>query len=94
MNTTLLGKTFRDENGEIVVAQPPNLPLIVWIAASLLRLVITSGQISAGLEFLAFGSIFTWAWQELFDGVNYFRRGLGFCVLVGVMASKILVTND
>jgi hypothetical protein len=22
-------------------------------------------------------SIFTWAWEELFQGVNYFRRGLG-----------------
>lgn len=90
MSTTLFDRTFRDEHGEIVIAQMPNLPLTVWVAASLLRLLFTNGTFSLGLDFLAFGALFTWAWQELFDGVNYFRRALGFCVLVGVMASKVL----
>jgi len=31
-----------------------------------------------GCSPLAFGASFTWAWQELFEGVNYFRRALGF----------------
>jgi hypothetical protein len=93
MSTTFFDKIFRDKNGELVVAQMPNPPLILWIAASLLGLLFTSGKVSLGLNFLAFGSLFTWAWQELFDGVNYFRKALGFCVLVGVMASKILGTQ-
>jgi hypothetical protein len=41
------------------------------------------------LEVLAFGSLFTWAWEELFQGVNYFRRALGLLVLVSLIASKI-----
>ena len=88
MTNTAFDQIFRDSNGEIVIAQPPNLPLIVWIAASVLKLLFTTGNIYTGLDLIAFGSLFTWAWEELFQGVNYFRRALGFCVLVAAIASK------
>ena len=88
MKNTLFDKIFRDSDGKIVLAQMPNLPLIVWITASLLKLVFTTGVVNTGLEGLAFGSLFTWAWLELFQGVNYFRRALGLGVLIGVMASR------
>lgn len=88
MKNTLFDKIFRDSDGKIVLAQMPNLPLIVWIAASLLKLVFTTGVGNTGLDALAFGSLFTWAWLELFQGVNYFRRALGFGVLIGVIASR------
>ncbi|MEZ2228949.1 hypothetical protein [Microcoleus sp.] len=89
MENTLFDRTFRDSEGKITIAQPPNLPLIVWILASLLKLILTTGKVNLGLEILAFGSLFTWAWEELFQGVNYFRRALGLIVLVGLMASKM-----
>ena len=89
MKNTLLDKIFRDREGKVVLAQIPNLPLIVWIVASLLRLIFTTGKVNIGLEAIAFGSLFTWAWEELFQGVNYFRRALGLLVLVGLIASKI-----
>ena len=88
MNNTLFDKIFRDSNGEIVIAQMPNLPIIVWIAASLLKLIFPTGEINTGLDLLAFGSLFTWAWLELFQGVNYFRRTLGLVVFIGLMASR------
>jgi len=88
MKNTLFDKIFRDSDGKIVLAQMPNLPLIVWITASLLKLVFTTGEINTALDALAFGSLFTWAWLELFQGVNYFRRALGLGVLIGVMASR------
>ncbi len=90
MENTLFDKTFRDSSGQIVLAQPPNLPIIVWGVASLLKLVFTTGEISTGLDLVAFGSLFTWAWEELFQGVNYFRRALGLLVLVGILASRTL----
>ncbi|MGB8687876.1 MAG: hypothetical protein WCD53_11145 [Microcoleus sp.] len=88
MENTLFNKVFRDREGKIVLAQMPNLPLMVWIVASLLKMIFTTGRINIGLDVLAFGSLFTWAWEELFQGVNYFRRALGFLVLVG-LASKL-----
>lgn len=90
MQNTLFDKVFRDDNGNIVIAQPPNPPIIVWGVASLLQLFFTQGDVNTGLEVLAFGCIFTWGWQELFSGVNYFRRGLGLIVLIGVLGSRIL----
>ena len=90
MENTLFDKVFRDSNGDIVLAQPPNLPIIVWGVASLLSLIFISGEIKTGLDAVAFGSLFTWAWEELFQGVNYFRRTLGLLVLIGVVASKVL----
>jgi hypothetical protein len=88
MQNTLFDKIFRDSDGNIVIAQMPNLPIIVWVTASLLKLVFPTGEINTFLDALAFGSLFTWAWLELFQGVNYFRRALGLGVLIGVMVSR------
>jgi hypothetical protein len=89
MEDTLFNRTFRDSDGNIAIAQMPNLPLLVWLAATLLKFLFTTGNIYNGLEAVAFGSLFTWAWQELFQGVNYFRRSLGLVVLLGAIASKL-----
>ncbi len=89
MENTFFNQVFRDTEGKIVLAQMPNLPLIVWFGASLLKIIFTTGKINIGLDILAFGSLFTWAWEELFQGVNYFRRALGLVVLVGLMVWKI-----
>ncbi|UKP01289.1 hypothetical protein [Nostoc sp. UHCC 0870] len=90
MENTLVDKTFRDSDGNVVIAQMPNLPLIVWIVTSVLALIFTPGKINTVLEVVANGSLFTWAWMELFQGVNYFRRLLGLVVLIGIIASKII----
>lgn len=86
MENTLFDRTFRDSEGKIVIAQMPNLPLSVGLVATLLTLIVTTGQINLALQLVAFGSLFTWAWEELFQGVNYFRRGLGLIALVGLIA--------
>lgn len=89
MENSLFDKTFRDSEGNIVIAQPPNLPLLVGITATILEFIVKSGNIHTGLDAIAFGSLFTWAWLELFEGVNYFRRVLGLLVLVGLIASRL-----
>jgi hypothetical protein len=89
MEDTLFNRTFRDSQGKIVLAQMPNLPILVWLAATLLNLIPTTGNIHTGLDALANVSLFTWAWLELFQGVNYFRRALGFIVLLGALASRL-----
>jgi len=88
MENSLFDKTFRDSEGNIVIAQPPNLPLLVGITATALKLIVKSGNIYIDLDAIAFGCLFTWAWQELFEGVNYFRRALGLVMLIGVIASR------
>jgi len=89
MEATLFDRTFRDSEGKIVLAQMPNLPVLVWLVTTLLQFVVPSGRLHTGLEAIAFGSLFTWAWLELFQGVNYFRRSLGLIVLVGTIVLKV-----
>lgn len=89
MDTDLFDTIFRDKNGEIVIAQPPNLTLSIWIGASLLKLVMTREPIHQGLEVIAFVSLLIWALQESFAGVNYFRRGLGLVVFLFAIAYQI-----
>jgi predicted neutral ceramidase superfamily lipid hydrolase len=89
MNHKLFDKLFRDSSGEIVIAQMPNLPIVIWAVASLLKIVYKTGRINLGLDILAFVSLFIWAIQELFQGVNYFRRGLGAIVTIALIVTKI-----
>jgi hypothetical protein len=93
MENTSVDKVFRDNEGNIVIAQMPNLPLIVWIVTSILALIFTTGKINTLLDVLANGSLFTWAWLELSQGVNYFRRALGLIVLAGLIAYKVINDN-
>lgn len=86
---TLFDRTFRDSSGQIVIAQMPNLPILVWLAATLLQLILPNGTIQTALDLVAFGTLFTWAWQELFEGVNYFRRAIGLIVLVSSIALRL-----
>jgi len=69
----------------------PNLPLLVGLAATSLQLILPSSDLKTAIDLVAFGALFTWAWQEIFKGVNYFRRALGLVVLVGILALKLHV---
>jgi hypothetical protein len=89
VNTRLLNKIFRSANGEIVIGQIPNLPITIWFLATGLKIFVKSEKINIGLDVLAAVSLFVWAIGELFQGVNYFRRGLGLIGLIWLVASRI-----
>jgi len=83
--TSLFDLIFRDSEGKIVIAQMPNLPILVGLSATLLHVLLPVSQLQTAFGLIAFGALFTWAWLEIFEGVNYFRRGLGLVSLVGLM---------
>lgn len=87
---TLFDKIFRDNQGNIVIAQPPNLPLIVAVTALILKQFIftLNDNIYIIMDLIAFGSFFTWAWMELFKGVNYFRKMIGLIALLAIISTK------
>jgi hypothetical protein len=89
MSNTLFDRLFRDSTGEIIIGQPPNLPIIIWVAATLLKLVFKTGQVKILLDLLAFGSLLYWSFLEITQGANYFRRDLGIIVLITLIASVI-----
>jgi hypothetical protein len=62
------------------------------IATTLLTFVVPSGNLHAALDTIAFSSWFPWAWLEIFDGVNYFRRALGSLVMIRIIILKVFST--
>lgn len=74
---------FRDRvTGRIVIAQFPNLPLLGWIAASLLRVALhPHGRWGTVLSVVAAAALVVWAGDEIARGVNPWRRALGGAVL-------------
>lgn len=90
MESTLFDKTFRDNNGDLTIAQKPNLPSIVAAVSLLLLLTPIEGNLRLLVAAIAYGTAYTWAWMELFQGVNYFRRSLGLIVLLGSVSLWIL----
>lgn len=86
---SLWDRFWRDKDGRVVVWQSPNLPLWVWIISTVLSRVLPYGQLNFVAALVSFGSLFTWAWLELFHGVNYFRRTLGAIVLIASIITRI-----
>lgn len=86
---SLFDRIFRDSEGNLVIAQPPNLPILVAGTATVLQAVLPDGPLQTTVELVAFGTWFTWAWLELFTGVNYFRQSLGLITLVGLIFLKL-----
>ena len=70
---------FRNrQTGEITVAQRPNVALGLFLVASIVNALLDpSGVVGTALTVLAKGALAFWALDELFRGVNPFRRMLG-----------------
>jgi uncharacterized membrane protein len=70
-------------------AQVPNLPIIVWFVATVLTHVLPYGKLNFTASLIAFGALFTWAWLEIFDGTNNFRRALGTAVMIILLVNRL-----
>src|SRR5947209_13909744 len=83
---------FRDpKTGKIVVAQMPNTPLWLFLAATATRAVLQpKGATGTGVSIVAGVSLAIWAILEIVRGDSAFRRVLGAAVLVGAVLSYLL----
>ena len=86
----LLRKTFKDKEGHIVIAQGPNLPLFGWILLELVSLTLRKGHAKTAFQSLATAFLLTWAYLEITNGVNYFRRLFGIVVIVIIILSYFM----
>jgi len=85
----LLNQIFRTKDGKIVIWQFPNIPIIIWGLSLLLAKIVTEGPVHNLASAISFGALFTWAWLEIFQGVNYFRRALGLVILTIIILNTI-----
>jgi len=69
---------FRDRaTGERVIAQPPNAPILVVIAATLVSRLAPSGPVRRVAGVVATVVLAYWSIDEMARGVNPWRRLLG-----------------
>jgi hypothetical protein len=82
---------FRDRRtGRITIAQFPNVPLGVFLVASVLRrLLDPEGALDTTLRVIATGGLIWWAADELIRGVNPWRRLLGGTVLAAQLLNLV-----
>ena len=87
-----LGRFFRNpETGKVVVAQMPNAPLLVWLAATLVRLVFSpAGALGTVVAAVATASLVVWSLLEIARGDSPFRRVLGGVVLAALTLGLLL----
>ena len=87
-----LSRFFRNpKTGEVVVAQVPNPPLLVWLAATLVRLVFhPHGGVGTALSVVGTLSLFIWSVLAIARGDSPFRRVLGAVVLLTVGVGLLL----
>ena len=79
-----MDRFFKDKNGEIVVTEKPNAPLLVALGAWLLSYA-TSGDLAFVFTFIFNIMLFYWAILEIIDGVNQWRKFLGIIVVLVVL---------
>jgi hypothetical protein len=71
--------------GTLTIAQVPNAPILVWLAATVLQ-VWWNPQVGGRdvLTIVSIAALVIWASDEVLRGVNPFRRILGAAVLTWV----------
>jgi len=82
---------FRNpETGDVVIAQMPNIPLWIFLAATAVRLVLSPhGALGTAISVVATASLVVWSTLEIWRGDSPFRRVLGGVVLIAVVAGLI-----
>lgn len=87
-NKSFVDKCIKDDKGNVVIGQKPNLPIITWIICIIIQQLL-NGDLYKFVDYIGFGAIFTWAWLEIFQGVNYFRRTFGIIVMFLTLYSRV-----
>lgn len=75
-------------DGRVVLGQAPNLAILSFTGALILAFVLPP-RAAAVVGMIAYGSLAWWAYDELFFGVNPFRRMLGAAAVVGLAATPV-----
>lgn len=78
----MLKSFFTNRSGKVVLGERPNIPIIIWLVATLLKAIINStSALYRYIDSVGFIAIVIWALMEILQGNSPFRRVLGGVVL-------------
>ena len=86
----LWDKFVDGKDGKPVIAQRPNLPIILWAVFTLLAKFMHTSPWHGLFEVASSVSLAVWAILEIGWGASYFRRTLGALVLAFAIASRFM----
>lgn len=84
---------FRDlgtRRGRWVIAEVPNLPLLVFMVAIILNVVLYPGFIQKLFGFVGYAALLYWGFFEWKSGRSRFRRLLGLFGIIGAIGAFVL----
>lgn len=89
---SVLDRIFRDpDTGKLTVVQLPNLPLAIFLVATLGRIAFhPSGTAATAVSVVGTVALGWWSVGEIGWGDSLFRRVLGGVVLAGLVARLVL----
>ena len=79
---------FKNNDGTVVVVQPPNLLISVWVVLQVIQIFIPGNE--PKLQVLSTAALFAWAYLELTQGESPFRKALGAVVLLFIVVTVFL----
>jgi hypothetical protein len=78
-------------DGTLVVGQLPNRLLVLWFVLTVIRLVFRpTGTLGVVLDGVALVALLVWSIDELWRGVNPFRRLIGGLVLLFLVVTRLV----
>ena len=80
-------KAFKDSTGKTVIWQTPNFLLLGWFICRIIDLLLQQKPIANGFAQLSSTFLFSWAYLEITEGVNLFRKTLGAVVAIATVWS-------
>jgi hypothetical protein len=77
---------MRDRDGKVVLAQPPNPAIILWLVSVVVGWTdLLDEHRDAVLTRIGQGALVAWSLDELLRGASPIRRVLGLVVLAGLL---------
>lgn len=85
-----LFKDLTSRRGKYVIAEVPNLPLMIFMIAIVLSVVIYPGITQKIFATIAYIALSYWGYKEWRSGRSRFRKLLGILGVIGVIGALFL----
>jgi hypothetical protein len=88
--TNWLFQDLTQRRGKYVIAEVPNVPLVIFMLAIVFSLAVYPGPLQTTLSVVAFLALFYWGLQEFRSGRSRFRKLLGILGMLSVVGALLL----
>jgi hypothetical protein len=84
-------KDLTQRRGKYVIAEVPNVPLLIFMASIFLSVIIYPGPVQKFFATTAYIAMAYWGFQEWRGGRSRFRKLLGILGLIAVVGAFMLM---